>query len=515
MKKLFVPILLLFAVMSALPLMAQNGKGTLRLEVPAHFDVENFHLASLGENGLMIFYEGDEINKEGKRKWYFGLFDTRLKQKWLTFVPLTDKLHYLDSQRRGNTILFLFINSDKVQSDYGFYEIVKYNIVHQKFSEVTGSLPLKTEVKAFDFYQQMACFGLNLDNDKADLLFINLKTGSVKPYHFDPNKNARISMLSFDNQKRAFIAVVKFFDTKSFSNDRYFHFTTKGIVSEEVEISKEDPSKLLRNFRHVSMSDSVSLLLGTFDLIQPKTYRITDYDNKNEQPSSGFFSILLVHGKQRSLHYFNFLNFKNIQGTFANRTYKMPKKREQKAPIASLLNVAQPKITMVNGKAVYSIEAYKASYRTETRIDYDFYGRAFPYTYEVFDGYEFYDVILAGFSTEGTMLWDNEFPLQTAPTFQLYSHAMIYPFENKIVAAYVQKGDIYSQMIAGSPDGGGVDKIPIASKFARDRVLVSDNGHIAPWYANYFLVYGYQKVSNRAMNKKERTVFFVNKVALQ
>ncbi len=215
MKKLFVLVLLLFAMVSTLPLMAQYGKGTLRLEVPASFDVENYHLASLGKNGLMIFYEGDEINKEGKRKWYFGLFDTLLKQKWLTFVSLTNKLQYLDSQRKGNTILFLFKNSHKVKSDYGFYEIVKYNIINQKFSEITGSLPLKTEVQAFDFYQQIACLGLNLDNNKADLLFINLKTGDVKPYHFDLNRNTRISMLSFDNQKREFIAVVKFFDKKS------------------------------------------------------------------------------------------------------------------------------------------------------------------------------------------------------------------------------------------------------------------------------------------------------------
>ncbi len=193
----------------------------------------------------------------------------------------------------------------------------------------------------------------------------------------------------------------------------------------------------------------------------------------------------------------------------------MPKNREQKAPIASLLNVAQPKITMVNGQLVFSVETYKASYRTETRLDYDFYGRAFPYTYEVFDGYDFYDVILAGFSPEGVFLWDNDFPTQSALTFQLTSHTMIHPFENKIVAASIKNGDIYSQMMTGSSDIGSVDKIPIASKFSRDRVVESDNGHITAWYANYFLVYGYQKVTNRAMNKKERTVFFINKIALQ
>jgi len=83
-----------------------------------------------------------------------------LKQKWLTFLPLTNKLIFAAKKRHGNTLLLLFKNSSKVKSDYGFYELVKYDISTAKFSQITGTMPLNTVIKGFDFHGETASIGI-------------------------------------------------------------------------------------------------------------------------------------------------------------------------------------------------------------------------------------------------------------------------------------------------------------------------------------------------------------------
>ena len=57
----------------------------VRLEVPSDISVESFHIEVLGEKGALIFYESNDVTEDGQRKWFFGLFDKSLSQKWLKF----------------------------------------------------------------------------------------------------------------------------------------------------------------------------------------------------------------------------------------------------------------------------------------------------------------------------------------------------------------------------------------------------------------------------------------------
>ncbi len=73
----------------------------VRIEVASDIDIEHFHVEPIGTDGLLIFYESGEVSKEKKRKWYFGLFDTKLKQQWLNFVPLYDQVQNKTPQTKS------------------------------------------------------------------------------------------------------------------------------------------------------------------------------------------------------------------------------------------------------------------------------------------------------------------------------------------------------------------------------------------------------------------------------
>ena len=516
MKK-FTIIITVFLILFYVQTSAQEGKGVLRIEVPANLNIQRYHLVPLEKNGFLIFYESNEINKNGKRKWYFGLFDTKLKQKWLTFLPLTNKLIFAAKKRHGNTLLLLFKNSSKVKSDYGFYELVKYDISTAKFSQITGTMPLNTVIKGFDFHGETASIGIDLDDDKADVLFLNINSGNVIPFKFDREKNVHLEMVAYDAVRDEFLVFAKFFKGKYFEGDKLFAFNTKGKVLKKIDIESDYKLNVLRNPVLVNSNKNMRLLLGTYDVVTGSSYKLKDYKNGEEARTGGLFSLKLDEKGKMSLQFYDFLSFKNIPGTYAYRSYNMGKSSSGKnVPLASLLNVSSFQVKEVNNQYVVSLEVYKPYYRTETRMDYDFYGRPYPNTYEIFDGYTFYDVIVAGFTKDGKYIWDNDFPLNEIHTYELNKHVSVEDEEGKLVLSYVSGDKIKMQLIEGPSDIGKEESVKIAGKFIRDRVVDSDNQHIVHWYDKYFLVYGYQKITNRVMkDQNHRTVFYVNKVAFQ
>ncbi len=518
MKK--IPILLVFILfLLVVARVFADGKGPIRLEVPALLNVQRYHVLSLGQQGLMVFYESDEVNNERKRKWYFGLFDTLLQQKWLKYLGLTDKLTFVQARQKGNEILFLFQNNELVKSDYGFYELIHYTIAEQNFMKIAGTMPLKTEIAGFDFFGNTACLALNRIDKKADLLFINIKSGDVQPYHIENGENSRIEMLTYLKRK-GFVVIAKLFRNKVFIQDKLLFFDKTGDKMKEITIENNNSHNIMRTYVPATNNDSILAFFGTYDLSTGKPFRFEDYKD-NENPSTGgFFYLQLANQKQTKLKFYGFLDFSNISGTFLYRAYQMSKSKakggEKSIPVASLLYVGKPQLIKANNQYIITVEAYKPSYRTETRMDYDFYGRAFPYTYQVFDGYDFYDLILAGFSETGQYVWDNDFPLERIRTYKIEKHCLIQSDGNKMILAYIKGDKIVAQTIEGPADIGKRKEVKIAPKFVRDRVIQSDNSRIIHWYDNYYLVFGYQKLKNRTMKDQDyRTVFYLNKVAFE
>jgi hypothetical protein len=275
----------------------------------------------------------------------------------------------------------------------------------------------------------------------------------------------------------------------------------------------------MRSFILLPDKSDKLVFFGTYDIVTGRNTTFNDLEESEDAKGAGMFYLQFSGGKQQSLKFYDFLSFENIYGSIAGR--KMDYSRNNvsatdnpsKKNLSALFHFNNPQVLIKGGQFIFSVELYKPYYRTETRMEYDYYGRPMPYTYSVFEGYDFYDVIVAALDSEGNLIWNNDFPIHNLKTYSLSPNTVIFEDDNYITMAYVNEGKIHSQSIEGPADIGR-EESAIETNLSRDRIAGDVNNYIKPWYGDYFLIYGYQKLKNRTLeDKSTRTVFYANKVA--
>lgn len=520
MSLLRLNFILLILCWTLLSVRGQNSQA-VRLEVPSNIDVDSYHIESLGEMGALIFYESSELNKEGKRKWYFALFNTRLSQDWLKFVDLSDKIEFIEARLTQKKLHLLFMNTSRSRFDHGFYEIVTYDIKTQNFNLISGAVPEKASFAGFEVIGSKACLGLNLKKNITDILFIDLQNGEINPVHLMPDSQNMIMHIQADEANNQFYCVLKVNKDKRYLQDYIISLNLKGEQKELMVVDSDDNSKLLHTFILQPDRSGKLEVFGTFDIIGGRVASFKDLEDDDDAKGAGVFYLRFEKVQLVKQTYYDFINFDNIPGSLQGRAIKSIRKPDNSnksvdiKPFTAYYHLYEPQLLELKDQYVFSVELYTPHYRTETRMDYDFYGRPYPTSYNVFDGYEFYDVVLMGLDKEGSLLWNNDFTMRNVKTFSLQRHSLVFEDEASISIAYVNDGKIISHTINGAVDVHG-DEVNIESRFYRDNTVRDENNHIMKWYGKYMLVYGYQQLNNRSLNdQNERTVFYVNKIAYQ
>lgn len=516
MRQIFLFIIFIFIASTA----NAQSIDAVRVEVPSDIDGERFRIETLDSIGMMIFYESQELNREtSKRKWYFGFFDIKLQQKWLKFVDLSDKIEFIKTVRKGNNVYLLFKNINGERFEYGFYEIVKYNILKESFSVISGSIPLNASVAGFDIIGNIACVALNLKHRTSDLVFVNLDNGDVFPVNVNKDNSGLIETV-YAAKNTFYIAV------KQNRDGRYIHeyiqsYSVDGKLRWELMIKDVDALKYFRDYVFVKNDNNELLVFGSYGIVTGRTLSFKDLDKEDhENQSAGIFFLKIADGKQKVLTYYDFFKLGTIAGILKPTDLKRHKKedsvnvKKNKQVISASFNLAGPVVEKISGNEyLFSMEAYRPHYKTETRMDYDFYGRPYSNTYNIFSGYDFFDVIVSSFDGNGVMLWSNDLAIEDILTYSRERNSEVFIDDDYLTLAYVNNGNIFSQIIDGQKDIEK-SKIKIGTDFAKDQIVEDRFNRITHWYGDYFLIYGYQKIKNRSRNEKaSRTVFYVNKIA--
>ena len=516
-------LLLILFVFQVVPALQAQKLKPVRLEVPGNLNVETYKVEAIGSEGVIVFYESSTV-EESKRIWFFALLDTKFKQKWLKKVSLNDNMVFVKARQTSNKVFFLFKNFGKTGKDYDIYQIVVFDKIDQHFVSISGSLPLNVSIQDFVVIGNNGCIALNKKGFEADLAFIDLTTGEITPVHLNKEDGAIIESLYSNLKDRRFYVVVKYYNKVTYFKDVVSAYNTEG--KELFSIQSEYPNnlRLPRNHKFVKITKDEIDIAGTYDLItgrRPDWKDVSSEDNR-EAMTAGFFYLKFKEGKQVALKFYDFLKFGNIHFTFSGNQIKMTKEDKENAGKESSKKVNlyyfvnNPEVTKIGDETIFSVELYKPYYVTETRMDYDFYGRMYPYTYEVFAGYEFYNVVFAGFDNTGNILWNNDFPVSDLLTYSLDDHIIMVTDPPLLTMAYITKGELVSQTFEGAKDIEDREKIKIETVFKKDRIVEDENNKIVHWYGDYYLVYGYQRIKNRALaDKTNRTVFFMNKVAFK
>lgn len=509
----------LFIVLFSLNIHSQDLT-TMRLEVPSELDVESYNVEPLGENGVLIFYESNELDQEKKRKWYFGLFNTTLHQQWLKAVGIENKMHFVDASYINNKIHLLFRNIGRGRTENGYYEIVSLDLSSHKFEQISGTFPIKSEIVGFEVIGKMACMGINLKNSSTDLLFINLENGDISPVKLAESYESFIETIYANQIDKNFYVSLKVRPDNRYIKDYIHIFNPEGKAIEVVEILTDDNTKVLRKFQFYAIDKNQTAIFGVFDIQTGRIPDLSKLEDEDNPKSAGLFSLKLENHKATSPKFFDFMKLDNIHGSISQR--KITKVKTDNGEfdesgaskmVSAFYNITKPVIVKSNDSFIISSEIYKPHYITETRMDYDFYGRPYPYTYSVFAGYLFFDVIMVAVTDDGKMIWNNDFIIRDLKSFSLERHSMIFEDNEFVTAAYVNNGRIYSKTFEGSLDIDS-DESTIATNHKKDRIVEDENNRIVNWFDNYFLIYGYQKINNRTLSKQnERTIFYINKIA--
>jgi hypothetical protein len=517
MKNFVGLFILLLLISTSIALISQDIQ-PVRLEVPSDINAESFHVEILGKKGVLIFYESNEATNENQRKWFFGLFDTSLHQQWLKFIPLADKLEFAESKQSDGKLFLLFRNASRGRSEDGAYEIVAFNLLSNAFTKVTGIFPSKAEIVGFEVIGNTGCIALNLKQDKSDLLLIDLTLGDITPIHILPEFSTFVIRLHADKVSGKFYVGLKVNRDNRYITDEILRFSSGGAQEQDYNIQIDQGIKSLNNYVIIPSKNNQLRIIGIYDIVTKRINSFRDLQGSEAAKSVGMFYLQFDKGQQSVLKFYDFMTLDNLYGSAETSTMNYNKinangLNEGKKNSSSYYHLLGPQVLKTGNEYLFSVEVYQPYYTTETRMEYDFYGRPIPSTYQIFAGYDFYDVITVGLSSDGEMIWNNDFNINDLRSYKLERQSFVFVDNEFVSVAYVNNGKIILQTAEG-PSDIGTDETKIDSKYGRDRVTEDNFNHIKFWYDKYFLVYGYQKLKNRTMEDgSTRSAFYVNKVA--
>ncbi len=495
----------------------------MRVELPARIDTRVYHLEPLGSNGLLLFYESNEVNELGHRKWYFSLYNTQLEEAWMQYVALADGMAFVQSRQDAGKTYFLFAVRDQKKAGQSGYQLLSYNTLDGNFNLLSGSLPEKAEVSGFEVIGNHAMMGVDLPRFQADILLVNLDDGSIKSVPHGLENQVVLQATSSDKNRNWFVVAAKEYQSNRFVSDLIMVFDINGNVVMRTAY-KDVQERFLHSFAMHVDDDGSLLLIGSFNNPERRNRRIRDASPEVVNEAAGLVFLKVNQQGVPVSNFYDFSGFDNIYSSLSvydlmrvrQRQTRGGRRPADEVPVNIAFQFNNPQLLSHNEQMVYTAEAFRPQYRIETRMDYDFYGRPIPYTYSIFEGYHFFNFLLAGFDKSGNMLWNNDFELRDLLTQQLSKHVLVHPDSAGIVLAYNNTGRVSAKTISESDNIAGIEQVRNETFYTNDRIQEENFSRIVHWYDNFFLTYGYQRIANNRLTTNNlRTVFYISKMAYE
>jgi hypothetical protein len=486
----------------------------VRIEFPAEMNAEIYHIIPCGEKGVLLFYQTKEFSGENAKTWNFIMYDDGLKELWRVGVPVVYGAVYQDYFADKESVYILFLNEDKTKSGTENMQITTVDLKTNVINHVKGILPDESRAAGFVIAGSTAIAGLNIKGDQAGLYFVDLRSSKIGSYLIETQDQNVIEDIAVDSTDMIDVVITNYLSRKQ--NAMFLlSFDAAGNLVNHVEVQRLLENKYLNTAKIVPLEPGVRLLIGTYRNFQAKLPADNEYSGIE---SAGFFITKFTGDQQNYMNFYNFMEFKSLNRGLTSKDYyrlqrkKIRENQEMSLDYALLVHG----IRKLGDQFILSAEAYYPDYRTVSDISYDYWGRPVTQTYTVFEGYRYFNVILAGFTSEGEMMWDNNVDLNDVSSYRLETMTDYIIDQNFIVAFYNQGQQISGKVMDGNREVEDHLQTEIETPHAGDKIIGSEPGLLKPWYDNYFLCYGYQVIRNNlSADNNKRTVFYLNKIALE
>ena len=465
----------------------------LRVELELAKDAEDFNCAPVGENGVIVFYEGNQISSDSTN-WYLIMYDTNLNKIKNHTVPMPVNLRFISHYYTDEHLFLLF-------QQYG----------QKKILPKTCMLDFDVREKKIDSYEIDSLKDLNIFDFKVvenTFLIFSNESNTNYIYVYDL-ENKILSSPPFTDGK---ITSVEFCEIDTFQHIIYWGLVaTNNYKISSINLFITDyRGNILRinhfpsyggyyyNSARMALADSAhAIIIGTYN---------NDKDKYSGNYHSGVYTIPFVGNRMGDPQFYNYSAIKNKDSL---NLYKLKDKNLN-------LQVIVGPVFHNDSQFAFVTELFYPEYNYNSSVnsfDSYYYGSTYMPASSSFAGYRYINAFITTFDKNGNLLWDNYFPFTNLLTFRLAQRVSLFFINQDAVIYYPYNSYLNYTMVDGYQIKEPLTTIELESKNKRDKVDYSRNPRMDNWYGNYFLFYGYQFIKNSSQSAKaKRYVFFMNKL---
>ncbi|MBQ6771723.1 MAG: hypothetical protein IJP44_12200 [Bacteroidales bacterium] len=493
----------------------------VRYEVSRWNKEQGCHFEPFGAQGGLICIETEKTDKEKHRLWQFSCLDSSLYETRSDLIPLPEKMAFFASASDKGFASFLFVNDgNKKVSDSLDFLVVAFDRQENSYRTFWDKWPEKTVPLAVNVVDGTMMLAMNSKSGNGCLRFYDL--GSDQNREVTPTQSESFILFqtaSFQ-EEHCFVVAAKEFENKRFVSTSFLVYSPSGTLRSSCRYDNIPNATLGRmGFRFDESQNLV--VIGTLERETGRKVKLEGLTEDFDKESVGVVWMKCAAGTPES-RVFLFKDMPEIE--YALTSSDRVRVREERLRKQKNENIAKgeiafqfltPRLTDFGDLTVFAAEAFMPYYHTETRTSYGYYGYygGYPYTYTVFDGYDFFSEILLAFDKEGRLKWQSSVKFDNELTYDLYPHATEGACFGEFVVAspYRNKLRFTAFDASGSPLMGQQEE-KLEAIHGADYVEDEYFAQIAPWYGSRFLVFGSQIIQNSTQPKQRRTVFYLHKV---
>lgn len=516
MKKLLLIALLFLAYTAS----AQQVE-PVRYEVDRWNKEQDCHFQSFGAKGGLVLSETEQVDKEKRRLWSFACVDSSLYETRCDLIPLPEKLEFFDAGNDERFAAFLFVNDgNKKAADTLDFLVVCLNRNENTYRTFWNKWPEKSVPLSVEVADGTMMLALNNKSGNGALYFYDLTSNACRTV--TPSSSSSFVLFQTEAFPKAhcFVVAAKEYENKRFVSTSFQIYATTGTLQGSYRYDNITNAALGRMVFRFDENRNL-VVIGTLERETGRKVSLEGVTENFDKESVGVVWMRFVSGTPDS-KVFLFKDMPEIEHALTasdrvrvreERLKNQKKDNPKKGEIA--FQFLTPRMTDFGELTVFAAEAFMPYYHTETRMSYGYYGRygGYPYTYTVFDGYDFFSEVLLAFDAEGNLKWQQSVKFDNELTYDLFPHASEgVCFDEFVVASPYHNNLRYTAFDMEGQLLMGQQSEKLAPIHGADYVEDEYFAQMAPWYGNRFLIYGSQIIQNGTQPKPRRTVYYLQKV---
>ena len=502
------------------------GQAFAQQTEPARYEVDRWskdqgcHFQPFGEAEGILAYETDRTDKMKHRLWSFACLDSSLYETRSDLIALPDKLKFVASDGDSRHVAFLFANDgNKKAADTLDFIVVSFNCAEKTYQTFWNKWPEKSVPLSVAVADGTMMMALNNKSGNGALYFYNLTDNSFRSVTPSSGSFILFQTEAFPKE-HCFVVAVREYEDKHFVSTSFLVYSSDGSLRGKYRYDNIPNAALGRMVFRFDENRNL-VVIGT---LERETGRKVDLEGVTENFDKESLGVVWMRfaGTTSDSKIYLFKDMPEIEHALTatdrvrlreEKLKNQKKDNPQRSEIA--FQFLTPRVTDIGDLTVFAAEAFMPYYHTETRMNYGYRGYygGYPYTYTVFDGYDFFSEILLAFDAEGGLRWQQSVKFDNELTYNLFPHASEGVCYDEVVVVSPLRNTL--RYIAFSKEAQVLmnqQSEKLAPIHGADFVEDEFFAQMVKWYGNNFLIYGSQIIQNSSQPQARRSVFFLQKV---